>query len=284
MNFKSPSKTIVSAAVASATLLIAGVGNAQLVVTDFNGNTAGQLQGQNGSLSTGLTGTWAGVTTNSVIAGNLTNPFAVSQTGTAQMLTGTSTNSASARNYINLATSLDGTVYFSFLAQLLETNDRVGISFTQGSNNDSSGSGYNVILIGGASNGTLAYRQNSVVPSGGSTTFGSQLDTQFIVGRIDFEVSATLDRIQLWLNPDLSSGDLPVTPTITSTAYNIGTEISTIGAFSYGSGAGNQGYLDNIRFGTSLSAVAVPEPSSVMLIFGGGFALLAAVVRRSRKS
>lgn len=279
MKTKSP-KLLLAAAVASAGLLLASTAGAQ-VISDFNGNTTGQLQGQNGSLSTGLTGTWgdSAVTTNRVVAGNLTSTYAIPQTGTAQRLTGTSTDFTNSRNYISADIPSTGTVYFSFLGKLDDTSDRVGITISStASNVNRADAGYSVALLGGASGTTLAYRRlNDNLGTVFNTT--TPLDTQFVVGQIDFDAVGSNERVRLWLNPDLSSGSLPNIADIENSDYSF--NAGQVGVFIYGSGTGDHGSLDNIRFGSSLSAVAIPEPSSALLMGIGAFATL---LRRNRRS
>lgn len=261
------------------------------VAIDFNNQASGQLSSQAGP--TGTTGDWGGSTTTQVQTGQLTSTYALTQSGTQQLITSTATTNTDAVTHIDLSTPLTGTVYLSYIAQLLGSDDRLGLTL------NSAGSGFGtpnvfdlltVATAGTTSTVTAAdVRVRKTSPGGTTsnvttasgtnpTTLASPGSATFYVVRLDFDVSGTNDQVRLWVNPDLSSGVLGAANYDSGTIAGdlLGTELSTIGVGLYATG-GTNGFIDNVRFSTSLSQVAViPEPSAMGLLLGGVASFLVA--------
>jgi hypothetical protein len=195
-------KTILIILITATALLNAG---AQVVVT-FNANTEGPLVGQDGTPAEGLTGTWEGSVKPVVTMDDLSSPYAIAQTGIAQKLVGTGNDNGDSRANAAFSTSISGTVYFSFLANTSDSAGRVCLNWNTGATDPTTtiaAVGFGVVF----KDGDLTYyrRGGHPVDSVPSSNWG---EVQFIVGRIDFDDSGENDRVQIWLNPDLSKGDL----------------------------------------------------------------------------
>lgn len=275
-------KIILSIVIGTAALDNAGAE----VVIDFNSNTTGQLVGQNGTLSVGLTGTWAGSTFQNVAAGDLTSTYALAQTGTPQKFVDTLNSSAASSNtYNSLSAPATGTVYFSFLGQLSSNNGRIGLALNPSSATvpASASSPFTLLLFGSPTaspNPPGLYFRNlggATIGTPVAVSLADQLNVQFVVGRITF--TGGNDTMELWLNPDLSLGSLGAA-NFTNSTVDIGANLSSIGAWSYGGVGTSGGAIDNIRIGSSLGAVATPEPSTYLMLLGGLGALT--LLRRRR--
>ncbi len=258
-------------------------------VIDFNSGFSIDtvLNGQAAS-QPGLAGNWNSATSNTsfVTTGtDLTNAFALDQTGTAnRVLTETSTGSAPATivSYASLDTPQTGTTYFSFLAStttdgsgddyVFSSGGVVGIAFNPTSHDVNAE--FNIAVVRGAE---VRFRDGATARGSASTTVG----TNFYVGTIDWDASGD-ETLKLWINPDTTdSGFLISSPSINISTQNMGSSLTSIGVFSYE----DNGVLDNVRIGSSLSDVAViPEASSFSIIIGCFCALMSFTRRRVAKS
>jgi len=256
------------------------VASAALVRADFNDLSAGSLLDQGGG--TGLAGTWAGSATLEVVANDLTAPaathFALTQSGTAQMLRGS--YDAPRVNNRNLSTPLNGTVWFSFLAQPTSSVTRVGIDVnpTVGSY---SPSGARLLAIG------TALRVLGSVPD---TWFSNQFtvgQTSLVLGRIEIDKVGSTDRLSLWVDPDLMnlSEDDALHP---SSDTNWLSSVSALGIESYRSGgaSGDEGIIDLISLADGPSAfqhvTGIPEPSTFVIWALGVLGLIGWRRRRTK--
>lgn len=244
---------------------------AQLVV-DFNTYTTGDLTGQAGS--TGLTGNWTGVATNDIVAGNLAGPagsasLIAPQTGTAQRVqVGTGSAFNSSQTYISLASSISETYWVSFLLQGSGSGDRIGMVFNP-TGNGLDNAAYTIWKVA----------NNISVRGSGEVSFDASAlgNDFFLVSRVT-RVSATTLTFDTWVNPtSLASFDSAAQITRTNiSGGTISGTLSGIGVIGYGTGNS----VDNIRIGSTLDAVVVPEPSTAALLAGGLLAMLAVCRRR----
>jgi len=263
------------AAAVSFLLATASTGSAQVIV-DFNSGftLSTALNGQSAS-QPGLTGSYTSSTslTPTVISGtDLTNPFALPQTGTPnQVLTGGGAGASTSVAYASLSTAFSGTTYFSYLSSTTTGGSGVGgvvglVFNASGISATSSGTGSIQLL-------TVRGADIRLRPANGATnittaTLGA--GTQFFVGRIDWNTSGVNETFSLWLNPDTTTNFQATTPLLSTTTTDFGTSLSSLGFIAYESNA----RLDNVRFGSSVAVVAVPEPSSVLLLGIGAVALI----------
>ncbi len=267
-------------------LLLACTSSAQVAI-DFNDQSTGQLFGQTGPA--GTTGTWAGTTVTQVESGTLSSTYSLPQSGTDQRLTSIATTTT-AVTLIDLSSPLAGTVYISYLGILGDSTSRLGIRLnptTIGGVASSIGDGINILSV--ATSATVADVRvrsggNNIAAANGSSNsvnITNPFETGFYVVKLDFDASGSNDRIQLWVNPDLSNGLLG-TPLFDSGIVAgdlLGTELSSIGLGLYSTGA--NGSMDNLRIGSTLEQVVIPEPSSFALA-AGGLAVFALLRRRRR--
>ena len=247
------------------------------VVVDFNsGFNIGpnvSLNGQSAS-QPGLTGTWTAADNDDDPAvrdvTDLTNDFALPQTGTSdQVLVGGSSSSSVA--YADLDTPLSGTTYFSFLAR--DNSNRVsGLALNPASTNVNDT--FNVILV--SSSDEVRLRNGGTNLDTGSAGAGDS----FYVGRIDWNSSGSDDTFKLWVNPDTTTDFENITPALDHSTTDFGTDFSTLGVAAW-----SAGLLDNVRLGSSVGDVAVvPEPASFALILGLGCVGGSLFLRRRRRA
>jgi hypothetical protein len=266
---------------------LAGRAGASVVIVDFNDNNPGQLVGQAGGQ--GLSGTWASSTNPQVVAGDLTAPasthYAVAQSsGTAQSLqttasTGsTNTNGQASRG---TAVTLTGTVWFSFLADAIDANARVGMSFNA---SGAGASGSRIDLVGTGL--FVSYGAGQTLTNAQST--GA---THLYVGEVVINESGTNDHLRLWLDPDVNT----LTESTTagkvfegSTANWVGDGITSIAVQTYGASTPG-GILDAVRvsdgptaFTDVTGATPVPEPAACAGLLGAAGAL--GLRRRGRRA
>ncbi len=276
------------------------------VIVDFNGNADGLLVGTSTSSSVGLSGNWggganvngSGVTS---LLGQLTSTYAIAQTGTAKMLASAAPSDVNSVRRATFGTPLSGTVYFSYLAQLTGSTDRLGLTLNSAA--DVLGNAVNggITLISVASAGTSStvtaaqtrlWNNGAIIAASGGGTNPFTLTTpgavNFTVGRITFNVSGVNDQIEFWVNPNLSGGTLGTANYNSGAAAGdlLGSSLTLFGVGIYGTTVGpdgTSGLVDNIRFGNSLSDVAViPEPATFALLGIGMMTVL--TLRRRRVS
>lgn len=149
------------------------------------------------------------------------------------------------------------------------------------SSRDTFNDGLGLMIFG---NGTVAARAGAVTATGVAYTKDV---THLVVGRLSW--AAGSDTVDIWLNPSDTSSDIALgVPTSTSTDTStvgygafVSSDEETVGLFIRGGGS-FQGVVDEIRYGTTLDAVAVPEPS-YYVAFAGILVLALVLNRRSRR-
>jgi hypothetical protein len=279
---------IVAASCAAVGSLFAANANAAQVVIDFNDLATGQLVGQAGG--TGTSGTWADSTIPQVVAQNVTAPaathYALTQPGTAQSVRGasgsTNTDGQSTRA---LASTLNGTVWFSFLVNPNDSGARGGISFNAtgkaagGARMDAVGTGFFLSNAAG-SPATLTNTPSLTLNTG-----------HLVVGELIVNQSATDDYLRLWIDPDVQTLTESTTAGRVFDGLNgdwVGNGITSLAVQSYGATGG--GTVDAIRVSNDPTAqidvtgfgTPTPEPGSLALAALGAGTLLARRRRQAR--
>jgi hypothetical protein len=182
-------------------------------------------------------------------------------------------------------------VYLIYVGQLLGSDNRLGVTLNNSSSNFASSMGvFDILTVATAGTPTsvtaadVRVRRNltgntqnlSPDPETNPISLAGPGSATFYVVRLDFDVSGTNDQVRLWVDPDLSSGVLGTASFDSGIVAGdlLGTELSSIGVGLYATG-GTNGFIDNLRIGTSLGQVAViPEPSGMVLFMGTLAALL----------
>ena len=253
------------------TLLICpGIADATLVQIDFNDLATGDLAGQQGS--TGFVAEdWAGSTNTDVVAGDLAAPvstnFALTQSGTSQSLQGASADFADAAVQRNLATALNGTVWFSFL---VKPSDVARSGFELDPGTGTATGGVRVITIG-----NKLYVHNGSTGSTASNAILSTTEASLIVGNVEINTSGN-DVFSFWINPDVTDLGTPTFQVADRNFDTLNDGIQRLGLESYRSGgtAGNEGIVDLVTLSDGPNAYGdvtgvVPEPASFVLLLVG---------------
>lgn len=254
-----------------------GAPGAGFAAADFNDLTAGTLMNQSGG--SGFVATpWCLGDRPKVISGNLTSPlYTLSQTGTALSVqtTNAAATSVAAQAGRVLAVPLSGTIWFSFLAQLTDGDDRVALSINPSSYDGSAGGlDGDFIFVGTGTGGDFRVRRG---PALTSVTVASNLvqngtTVNLVVGKITVNdpqtAGGTNDTVQVWLNPNLigvsGPSQMPA-PSFSNSAMDwiSGGAVASIGVISYGASDG--GILDNIRISSGFYAfcdvTGAPRPA-----------------------
>lgn len=252
-------------------------------VSGANGGTGWNATGDDSLANT--TSSWTTQASAAVTAGGLSYSGTTgysSSSGNKLTMTPTAATDqfGSARAFRNLgqtvATNSVGSLYFSFLMQKTNvTNRTLNLAFFNGTtelfnigqNNSASG---NLGTLG-VNFGGLNYPTSAL-------TLGN--DMHLIIGKLDFEVSSSMDRITLWVNPmDITGGEGSLTPYLTVDSNLTTTGLDSIRLFAGQTSGGFNavtGNFDEIRVGSSFASV-IPEPSTALL---GGLGLLALLRRR----
>jgi len=169
----------------------------------------------------------------------------------------------------------EGTCYFSVLLGIGNSSgdERTRFRITQ----DGSQNGILEVGFGysGSDAASLVYRTGGDTPVTGAGTgiSGSNL----IVGKFDLSATDVMSDITVWLNPGdltsegLNSATISINPSI---GGGVG------GVRLTRTGGTESGVFDEIRFGTTWEAVAIPEPSTLMLL---GLACVATLLFRRRR-
>ncbi len=265
---------------------------AELVTSDFNGMTTGSALSGQSSGSTGLRESWVGATAPVVRPTNLTSSnYNVTQTGVAgRIQSQTGVNGAESTTRRGITTPLSGTVWFTFLGQLTDSDDRVALTLNQINsnnvdNNATDNNDLNLIFVGSGSGGLFRVRikndpnMNDNVVTGLSQ---NNTTTYLILAQLAIDSGGVNDALNVWFDPDLTAitgpEDLPA-PNFSNSSYDFvnGSTISNLGVSSYTSdisgGSPDGGILDNIRISDTTDAfyevtgvVIVPEPSPLVLL------------------
>lgn len=252
-----------------------------VVYADFNDNAAGTLgsftagAGQAGGIGFLAGDVWANTGTVNVVAGDLVAPastnYGLSQSGTPQSAQGTF--AAGRQTTRAIATTMTGTIWFSYLFNQVSIDSRSGITFNQ---NGSSPGDPRVVAAGDRLRIGLGSLQSAA--QGTAVAFNQ---TYLLVGRLTIDAVGD-EVIDLWLDPDVSlgSGALGMPDnTWTGDQTSLDGGITRIGVQSYSSD-NMGGLIDALRVSdgpngfADVTGAVIPEPSASLLLclaFGGFF-------------
>ncbi len=217
------------------------------------------------------TGQFAGTTSGL----SYSNGGALTTTAGAAVDTSGTLNAQMLRHFSDGTPYSNGTtLYFSFLT---ERTSSVTASFL------------NFRLLGGTSDSTRAYFQNTTSGADSfsiydqanaqlGSSFGSGLEntTFFVVLRLDLAAGAT-DTLSVWLNPALNA---PLG--IASASGTLNVDTNDISGIRLTAGNSVTGLFDEIRVGTSFADVSpIPEPATWALMAASLTALMVFGRRRS---
>lgn len=264
-----------------------------LVEDSFSTYTNGTIAGQSSS-ATGLSGAWSAE--NADISGAVTNTggltFGSLATSGGALTVSASTNSHGyLTRSISASSPVGNEIWVSYLFNLTSfTNNNTDFGVTVGGIASDGGWGSQGKVYSGGM-GISTNDPNSYTLGGLNPVLGT---TYMFIGRfrnVGQNVNAPYDVWKLDLanytafiaaGGDLAALDLNNTTKLSHTSPNTETSVfngNTLTLGGYNEGA-YVGVLDEIRFGTDLSSVAIPEPSTYILL-GLGLASLA-VLRRKK--
>lgn len=205
---------------------------------DFNDLVGGVLAGQAGG--DGLSATWGNSTALEVVAGDLTAPAATGLPGTQSGMPQSvqSQSGAAVQSTRALATPLTGTVWFSFLLQQPNAAARGGLTFN--SNAASAAVVPRVVAVGGSifiDYGTDAQDRwiSNVLTLG---------QTALVVGRIELDVADGVDRLSVWVDPDVA--ELGAADAVLEGNDAFGPAVTRIGVTSYQVNGAVGGIVDRV--------------------------------------
>ncbi|MCF7847755.1 MAG: PEP-CTERM sorting domain-containing protein [Kiritimatiellales bacterium] len=272
---------------------LCGVASAALVVADFNDLSTGDLNGQGGG--SGFSGNYTGATNTQVIAGNLTSSlYDVSQSGTAQSIKSTTfVGAAGGQIQRDLDSAMGGTIWISMLGENEIVQGRGGFSLNPTTGNTTANA-FNVLFFNSnASTADVRLRAGSTTLASDNALSWSMGSTGLFLLRIQVSVGGN-ETLDFWLNPNVSAYSSEtdflanVTPTLTHNATDLFDSVSSVGVFSYTSGAtvSDGATLDNFRMSNdSVDAfkdvTGIPEPATIGML-GLGVLLALALRRRMR--
>lgn len=229
----------------------------------------------------------------SINPGNLSYPGLAPSTGNSIRFGGINGTGLGARfSEASSALATSGTLYYSFIFQLVDTNGLSTSAFFWAGFNNSTGSQSTTPTVVGTriscrpANGGTNF-QIGLDKSSGSTPliqFATNLfttnDVIFIVGSYTFNTSTTTDDVsQLWINPDSSTfGTTNVPPaTLTNTSGTDLAQIASLCIFNRNAGEPHGIILDQLAIATSwdqVTATNIPlaitaQPTPQRAIAGG---------------
>lgn len=240
---------------------------AQLVAYDnFSGYSAGYINGQGHGY--GWTDNWG--SRDSPFYAEPGNDLAYSGlTGATGRVYAAYSSGASISRHFSEVSS--GTVYFGAVVQYWAGN--YAIRFVEFSNGTS---GMRLGQFTG-SGGESSTQWLDLMPVGGGlvgTNTGIAVTDQptYLVGKIEFNTSGSLDSVRLWVNPTGAS-DLQNNANASASSLNL-YDIGSVNTFSYYLNTWNPGspggYFDEIRVSTSADLMfgAIPEPAAYAVFVG----------------
>jgi hypothetical protein len=118
----------------------------------------------------------------------------------------------------------------------------------------------------------------TIDPNDASVAIGIDPGANFFVVKFEFNAGANNDKITVWRNPLLGLNDDP-NGTLLTSAFNLQFTDLAVANFSGGSFL-----FDEIRWGLTWDAVAIPEPSTYALIIGGALLLGIMIRRRNQRA
>lgn len=263
-------------------LVLPSLACAGIVQANFNDLAAGTIAGQAVG-GTGLSGTWDGGANVNAIAGDLVAPistnFALTQSGTAQGARGDVGSITNSIIGADIATSLTGTVWFSFLVNPV-AGARGGIDINSADNaTSSSGAPMRILTV----DNQLRLITSSSNDIAASVTYGQ---TSLVLGRIDVN-DAGNDTISVWVDPDVEN--LDTADLVINSLDFISTNIFRLGIESYRTSTGTVGgNVDLVTLSdragayedvTGFAAAAIPTPAALP----AGLLMLGALAMRHRK-
>lgn len=254
-------------------LTVAPADAALLLYEGFDYPTGQFVDGANGG--SGWDSGWESIQdaaappTETIIASSLSSPNQLlASTGGALRVEGSGDRFH--RQMAGLGLGADGTtVYMSFLARFLSTNTpNAAIELTRGDPGN-----LNIMSFGSDTNATPNFGLNDkdggtesdIVVGAAGSAFAPDMDTHLWVLQFDFAAG-----------PDTVSLTYDGVPQGSSTVANA--SFDALGAFFFSGTAGME--FDEIRIGTELSDVVIPEPASLGLLLVAGVTGLG---RRSRR-
>ncbi len=208
--------------------MLAAVGRAGEIRTDFNDLSGGVLAGQYGGAGMADAEAWGNSDTLLVIDGDLSAPpatqFGLTQAGAARSVQGTS--GAAVQSTRGLANPLGGVVWFSLLIQQPDSASRAGLSF----NADSTSSAIVPRVVAAGASLFIDYGDDEDdVWVGNAVPIGQPV---LIVGRIELDlIDESLDRLSVWIDPDVTVPGPPDAVVDSTDAF--GSTIDRIGLISY---------------------------------------------------
>jgi hypothetical protein len=186
-----------------------------------------------------------------------------------------------------VTSSTSGTLYLSWLYQSGQQHGATLFQMLDLYNGTITGSNANRTFTAGlANNSGNTGNQYDFGVNEAYTSTGVAADTavHLFVVKFDLSTTAASDSVTVWLNPTLGAGD--PAGGLTVSGQNIAFDRLSISNFAaVGSGGGNSGAWDEIRFGSTFNdvTVAVPEPSTYAMALGG-FGMLIGFQRMRRKN
>lgn len=244
-------------------LTVTPAAHGAVIATEDFAYSDGALAGNNGG-----TGTWNGAWANNTGVG----PFGTVSGG--KYFTGANTMNSARPITVTASTN---PIYFS--ATFTKTSATAGYAFWLQLGVSDAVAGNDTVRIGLANDKFSArIRQGTVelgdqIGEGGDTGTYTVGATVTIVGKLEYDVSGTNERLSIWVNPTGVE-----TAAITSSVLgDVGWTTPTHAHIRNVLLDANAASMDNLKIGDSWSSVAIPEPSAALL---GGLGLLALLRRR----
>jgi hypothetical protein len=245
------------AAIAGTLMLCSGARAGLIASDDFSYlPIGGALNGHQGGGSTGFSGPWSGDASYAVLGGNLPSPVIPAPTGNMVSSSAFGGNRQIVRPLAAALGTPGTSTYMSFT--LRPDGVLHGGAF---------GGWFGVFFNGGAGSHEAGFSMGSNDDFYGIDVVGgpfSLTSTKAVVGTpvfavMRFDWTTGPDPMTLYINPPPGTVE-PATPDAQLLGQDLGTETTFV---LTGPGATS---FDNLRIGTTYASVAIPEPSSVILV------------------